>query len=81
MALRKEAPGVKLKYQLTKMSVVCTGGGGAGFSTRVSRGEKLLYSGTDPESYITEYTLLYEDKSTIARRRVRRWNRWLSARR
>ena len=23
----------------------------------VSRGEKMLYSGTDPESYITEYTL------------------------
>jgi len=23
----------------------------------------MLYSGTDPESYITEYTLLYEDKS------------------
>jgi len=27
----------------------------------VSRGEKMLYSGTDPESYITEYTLVYED--------------------
>ena len=26
-----------------------------------SRGEKILYSGTDPESYITEYTLVYED--------------------
>ena len=24
--------------------------------------EKMLYSGTDPESYITEYTLVYEDK-------------------
>ena len=23
----------------------------------VPRGEKMLYSGTDPESYITEYTL------------------------
>jgi len=22
----------------------------------------MLYSGTDPESYITEYTLVYEDK-------------------
>ena len=29
----------------------------------VSRGEKVLYSGTDPESYITEYTLVYEDNS------------------
>ena len=27
----------------------------------VSRGEKMLYAGTDPESYITEYTLVYED--------------------
>jgi len=27
----------------------------------VPRGEKMLYSGTDPESYITEYTLVYED--------------------
>jgi len=27
----------------------------------VSRGERMLYSGTDPESYITEYTLVYED--------------------
>ena len=27
----------------------------------VSRGEKMLYSGTDPESYITEYTLACED--------------------
>ena len=28
----------------------------------VPRGEKMLYSGTDPESYITEYTLVYEEK-------------------
>ncbi len=27
-----------------------------------TRGEKMLYSGTDPESYITEYASLYEDK-------------------
>jgi len=27
----------------------------------VSRGEKMLYSGTDPESYITEYTSVYEE--------------------
>ena len=27
----------------------------------VSRGDKMLYSGTDPESYITEHTLVYED--------------------
>jgi len=27
----------------------------------VSRGEKMLYSGTDPESYITEYSLVYEE--------------------
>ena len=29
-------------------------------SGEVSRGEKMLESGTDPESYITEYTLVYE---------------------
>jgi len=28
----------------------------------VSRGEKMLYSGIDPESYITEYTFVYEEK-------------------
>ena len=27
----------------------------------VPRGEKMLYSGTDPESYITEDTLVYEE--------------------
>jgi len=27
------------------------------------RGEKIIYSGTDPESYITEYTLVYEEYS------------------
>ena len=27
----------------------------------VPRGEKMLYSGTDPKSYITEYTLVYEE--------------------
>ena len=26
----------------------------------------MLYSGTDPESYITEYTLVYEDNLTLA---------------
>jgi len=25
----------------------------------------MLYSGTDPESYIIEYTLAYEDKSSV----------------
>ena len=32
------------------------------FSGEVPRGEKMLCSGTDAESYITEYTLVYEDK-------------------
>ena len=27
----------------------------------VPHGEKMLYSGTDPESYITKYTLVYEE--------------------
>jgi len=30
-------------------------------SGEVLRGEKMLDFGTDPESYITEYTLLYEE--------------------
>ena len=29
----------------------------------VPRGEKMLYSGTDPEPDITEYTLLYEENT------------------
>jgi len=28
---------------------------------KVPRGEKLLYAGADPESFITEYTLVHED--------------------
>ena len=28
----------------------------------VSREEKMALRGTDPESYITDYTLVYEDK-------------------
>ena len=35
------------------------------FSCEVSRGEKMLISGTDPESYITEYTLGYEYKKGV----------------
>ena len=31
------------------------------FIHEVSHVEKMLYSGTDPESYITEYTLAYEE--------------------
>ena len=37
-------------------------------SGEVSRGEKMLYSGTDPETYITEYTLVYEDKNDVTLR-------------
>jgi len=29
----------------------------------VPRGEKMLYLGTDPESYINEYTSVYEDET------------------
>jgi len=35
-------------------------------SGEVPRGEKMLYSGTDPESYIAEYTLVYEEKVDIS---------------
>ena len=31
----------------------------------VSRGEKVALRGTDPESYITEYTLVYEDENNV----------------
>ena len=31
-------------------------------SGEISRREKMLLSGTDPESYITEYTFAYEDQ-------------------
>ena len=34
-----------------------------GLGFKVSRGEKMLYSRTDPESYITEYTSVYEAKT------------------
>ena len=34
----------------------------------------MLYSGTDPESYITEYTLVYQDKHSILDRRLA-WRR------
>ena len=33
----------------------------------VSRGEKMLESGTDPESYITKYTSVYEDNNPVIR--------------
>ena len=36
--------------------------GMVGRKVLVPRGEKVLYSGADPEAYITEYTLVYEDK-------------------
>ena len=32
-------------------------------SGEVSRGEKIVLRGTDPESYITEYTSVYEDQT------------------
>ena len=33
---------------------------------KVPRGAKLLYSGTNPESYITEYAFVYDDKNVFA---------------
>ena len=33
----------------------------------VSREEKMALRGTDPESHITEYTLVYEDNNQISR--------------
>ena len=34
---------------------------------KVPHEEKMLPSGTDPESYITDYTLVYEDKWSAIR--------------
>ena len=34
-------------------------------SGEISRGEKMLSSGTDPESYITEYTSVHEDEFSL----------------
>ena len=31
-------------------------------SVEFPRAEKMLYSGTDPESYITQYTSVYEER-------------------
>jgi hypothetical protein len=31
----------------------------------VPRGEKMLWFWTDPESYITEYTLVYEEYASL----------------
>ena len=36
-------------------------------SREVARGEKMLYSGTDLESYITEYTFVNEDNKCFSR--------------
>jgi len=38
----------------------------SGLVGEVSREEKMALRGTDPESYITEYTLVYEVKSRNA---------------
>ena len=48
-------------------------------SGEVSRGEKMALRGTDPGLYITEYTLVYEDKIVPGSSRwtVSRSYRWL----
>jgi len=38
----------------------------------------MLESGTDPESYITEYTLVYEDKKINNRRSGRTGTPWFT---
>ena len=35
-------------------------------SGEVTHAEQMLYSGTDPESYITQYTGLFEEKLGVA---------------
>jgi len=39
----------------------------------VPRGEKTLYAGTDPESYITEYTIVYDDEMFSPELEARFW--------
>ena len=38
--------------------------GGRLRAVEVSRGEKMVLRGTDPESHITEHTLVYEERHT-----------------
>ena len=45
-----------------------SGLGGRKASGEVSRGEKMLYFGTDQESYITENTEEYEDYGCLHER-------------
>ena len=42
----------------------------------VSQGEKMLYSGTKPESYITEYTLVYQDNGPCQPEPQVNWVPW-----
>ena len=54
---RVEHPGVVERLRRVEFRVQGSGSGvlTCGASVEVPRGEKMLYSGTDPESYITEY--------------------------
>ena len=44
------------------------------FSGEVLRGEKMLSSGNNPESYITEYTIVYGEKKINNRRWTPCWD-------
>ena len=50
----REAPSRRRRQAFARRTILRLASG------EVSRGEKMLYSGTGPESYITEYTLVYE---------------------
>ena len=54
-------------------------GGLKGYVGEVPRGEMMLYAGTDPESSITEYTLVYEDQHTGLVVHIRQLWGWESA--
>ena len=66
---RLSTPSVKSRYRprscawgkLSSFPEVKDSGLVDGFIGKFLREEKMLYSGTDPESYITEYTFVYED--------------------
>ena len=53
--------GLFLNFGFTLASRICTRAGHVTTVGEVPRGEKMLSSGTDLESYITEYTLVHED--------------------
>ena len=64
LGLRVQRPPRRLWIQGIRISGL-TDSGLVGRNGEVSRGEKMLYSGIDPESYITEFSSVYEEKALL----------------